>query len=786
MSRKILLADDSVTAQNMGRRILTEAGYEVVTVNNGPAALKKLAEMQPDLVILDIYMPGYGGLEVCQRIKDAPETARLPVLLTVGKLEPFKADEARRVGADAHLVKPFEATELLAALTRLEDRIVPEAAPAAASKTAKNKTASLTPAGKDKKIGDSGAGWKQRLRIPAPDMARTQPAKKTPPPAESVSTAFRTIARTENQEAENSPAAGVVESLEPDITAEEIAAIAAAAAAFGERSAGLEHAPSAVTEEEIAAAASSAHAPMRHASEAVAEYQVEARAEEASAAEMNTASFAMPHDSASPLEYGNLAIEENREAEVSGIERFIAAQRAAAKEPSGENELINAAETYRPTDTLEEAEPSAERFIESPAEQSVERAPEQPVESLLEQSAPRATAVDSEVDAMLAALAPVNGNAVLASPANVDVVEEALAQMGAGWQSYAHGQTRWTAEPIEVPESEASLILEEEMQKAYAALAEWTAAQAENLRIEELAAAYSPSAETEPAIVASQEIAANQEWEHPSAAAMTREAAIGDLAGNDPGDSDLVTNDLVASELVANDYVPVIEMQQPVASMEEPPAGVFVQYAEPESALVAAETEAAPTDSQPQPQMIEAAAAVPDANADINAEPQESAYAAAASAGTEFHAIHHVEAAPLAAEPHSMGSGSAVESTAIESSTLETSAVESTPVASSAAPAITVTPEHEAELAAAWAHWRQIRETVANPQFASQLADAAAAGYKEIHPTAAPSEVPSATGEGSAGIAADSSAIASIVDSVLAELKPKLVAEIARKLGEKK
>jgi CheY-like chemotaxis protein len=126
LARKILLADDSVTAQNMGRKILTEAGYEVITVNNGSSALKKATESKPDLIILDVYMPGYGGLEVCQRIKDTPESARIPVLLSVGKLEPFKADDARRAGADAHIVKPFEASELLAAINKLEDRIVPQ------------------------------------------------------------------------------------------------------------------------------------------------------------------------------------------------------------------------------------------------------------------------------------------------------------------------------------------------------------------------------------------------------------------------------------------------------------------------------------------------------------------------------------------------------------------------------------------------------------------------------------------------------------------------------------
>ncbi len=127
LPRTVLLADDSVTAQNMGRRILTDAGYEVITVNNGSAALKKIHEVRPDLIVLDVYMPGYGGLEVCQRLKESGETSKIPVLLTVGKMEPFKSDEAKRVRADAHIVKPFEASELLAALTKLEDRIVPQA-----------------------------------------------------------------------------------------------------------------------------------------------------------------------------------------------------------------------------------------------------------------------------------------------------------------------------------------------------------------------------------------------------------------------------------------------------------------------------------------------------------------------------------------------------------------------------------------------------------------------------------------------------------------------------------
>ena len=127
MSLKILLADDSVTAQNMGKKILSDAGFEVVAVSNGSAALKRIPEVKPDLVILDIYMPGYTGLEVCQKIKDSKQTVSLPVLLTVGKLEPFKARDASRVGADGFIVKPFEATELLATIKRIVG-VLPEVA----------------------------------------------------------------------------------------------------------------------------------------------------------------------------------------------------------------------------------------------------------------------------------------------------------------------------------------------------------------------------------------------------------------------------------------------------------------------------------------------------------------------------------------------------------------------------------------------------------------------------------------------------------------------------------
>ncbi|HEX4664600.1 MAG TPA: response regulator [Terriglobales bacterium] len=123
---KILLADDSVTAQNMGKKILSEAGHEVVTVSNGAAAAKKIAEIKPELVLLDVFMPGYSGLELCERLRNAAETSKLPVLLTVGRMEPYSPNDGTRVKADGVIVKPFEASDLTAAVDRLAEKIQPK------------------------------------------------------------------------------------------------------------------------------------------------------------------------------------------------------------------------------------------------------------------------------------------------------------------------------------------------------------------------------------------------------------------------------------------------------------------------------------------------------------------------------------------------------------------------------------------------------------------------------------------------------------------------------------
>jgi CheY-like chemotaxis protein len=241
LARKILLADDSVTAQNMGRKILADAGYEVIAVNNGSAALKKIAELKPDLVILDVYMPGYSGLEVCQRLKESPETSRIPVLLTVGKLEPFKPEEAQRVRAEGFIVKPFEASELLGTLSKLEDKVVPRAEPSKPGRFARAIAAAEESSRGGRSQPGEENGWKSRIGFP---KEKTEPEQKVADeaPVSSVSRALveTSAEKTEKKEESQQPAEAAETSqdmaalapagLPKDVTAEEVAAIAAAAA----------------------------------------------------------------------------------------------------------------------------------------------------------------------------------------------------------------------------------------------------------------------------------------------------------------------------------------------------------------------------------------------------------------------------------------------------------------------------------------------------------------------------------------------------------------------------
>ena len=590
MARKILLADDSVTAQNMGRRILTDAGYEVVTVNNGSAALKRIAESKPDLIVLDVYMPGYGGLEVCQRIRESQETARIPVLLTVGKLEPFKPEEVRRVRADAFIVKPFEASELLTALTKLEDKIVPQPAPYKPGRFAKA-MAAIEETGIPE-YGDPEKGWKNRLKIPPPDRK---------PREDEDEDEERPVSSSESQNSYGAPAspettAAPTAAMLRGVTAEEIAAIEAAAARFSGR---------AIESSETPSPAEEKPAESRN-------NQADSEGTAAPASEPSVEAAANP-----PVTFAAAPADESP-AETSPAE--VEVQASASEEATASGPV--------------------ETFQVVPAEQAIaESGADSVSDSTSENRASDAEAShEDEVAAALASLAPSNGHGAAAGSMGIEA-------------SQAFSGPRWIAETVPLTEEEASVTLDDEMQRALAAFA-------------------------------------------------AADAARGGMVSPD-------------MESMA------------AASSAQPEESVAVSDAVAEAAAIPSEPR------------------------------EEAAYAAAASAGATAVEPNLTAEMPLShvGLPEIPETASAVE---------------------------IVDQQRESELAAAWASWKQVRDSVTGEQFTSQIADAAAAGLQDLpiqETTATPEPAPQAS-----AAPEESGAIASIVDSVLAELKPKLMEEIAKKM----
>ncbi len=123
MSR-ILLVDDSPHAQRMGERILSEEGFEVVTVSNADSALIRMDDVDPDVVLADTVMPGRTGFDICHYLKMSPRHRHVRVILTAGVLEPLDEANAQRVEADGTLKKPFEASALIAAVKPLAEAAV--------------------------------------------------------------------------------------------------------------------------------------------------------------------------------------------------------------------------------------------------------------------------------------------------------------------------------------------------------------------------------------------------------------------------------------------------------------------------------------------------------------------------------------------------------------------------------------------------------------------------------------------------------------------------------------
>ena len=119
MARKILVVDDEPILVETIAYNLEQSGYQVVTASDGVSALETVRQETPDLIVLDIMLPGIDGLEVCRQIRRDDETATVPIIMLTAKGEEIDRVVGLEVGADDYVTKPFGRRELLARIRAL-------------------------------------------------------------------------------------------------------------------------------------------------------------------------------------------------------------------------------------------------------------------------------------------------------------------------------------------------------------------------------------------------------------------------------------------------------------------------------------------------------------------------------------------------------------------------------------------------------------------------------------------------------------------------------------------
>jgi excisionase family DNA binding protein len=116
---KILIVDDDTGIQNYLKRLLSGPFMELDMASDGFEAGKKLIQFDPDLMILDLHMPGMDGFEVCKKVKEDSSTRRIKILIMTGDGTKENMDKTLSIGADAFLRKPSSKKEIIACVEKL-------------------------------------------------------------------------------------------------------------------------------------------------------------------------------------------------------------------------------------------------------------------------------------------------------------------------------------------------------------------------------------------------------------------------------------------------------------------------------------------------------------------------------------------------------------------------------------------------------------------------------------------------------------------------------------------
>ncbi len=116
---KIMVVDDDPAGQRLIKYMLTPEGHEVITASNGITGLQMATQQSPDLVILDVMLPGLDGFEVCRRLREGSSTANISIVMLSGKAQASDRDTGLKMGADEYLIKPVDRQELIEVINKL-------------------------------------------------------------------------------------------------------------------------------------------------------------------------------------------------------------------------------------------------------------------------------------------------------------------------------------------------------------------------------------------------------------------------------------------------------------------------------------------------------------------------------------------------------------------------------------------------------------------------------------------------------------------------------------------
>lgn len=119
ISKKILIVEDDPSFSRAINHIIQKEGYDVITASNGITGLRMAKEDKPDLLILDVMLPGLDGFEICNRLRHEPQTAKLPIIMLSAKGQAADKTTGLKVGANEYLTKPVDRVVLLEKLTSL-------------------------------------------------------------------------------------------------------------------------------------------------------------------------------------------------------------------------------------------------------------------------------------------------------------------------------------------------------------------------------------------------------------------------------------------------------------------------------------------------------------------------------------------------------------------------------------------------------------------------------------------------------------------------------------------